>query len=132
MDSSKKLNVFLRGMRLSGGAPRSLHQYMKVLKNDGCTVTVAVQEHEESLKELYEKEVDRLLSVRNIECLWKNRDFTAMYRQLISDYRYLKEEKPDVAFLLGYINGYFHGRMCNKLSIPSVMVIPGGNFNGGR
>lgn len=122
-------NILFRGMKFSGGAPRSAYEYLNVLKADGHNVTAIVWDSEKSLKELYEKNFDRVVSEKYIYEYFERRNFIAMYRAIKKEFRMLKKEKPDLVIVLGYFNMHFYGHLCRSCSIPSIMMIAGGDLS---
>lgn len=131
MKQKENMKILLRGMKLSGGAPRSVYEYMKTLQKDGHRIKIIMQEKEPGLKLMYTQAFENVEFADCVTTLWENRRLVSMYRQLTREYRALKKEKPDVVFCLGYFGAMFYGRFCNLLNIPSIMIIPGGDFTDG-
>lgn len=129
MERKENMNILLRGMSLSGGAPKSVLEHLRILKKDGHRINVIMQEREQELKELYEREFDSLYIAPDIVSLFMKRAFGALYTQLCREYRELKSAKPDLVFALGYAPAFFYGRFCKELQIPCVMIIPGGDLS---
>ena len=124
-----KSNILFRGMKFSGGAPRSAYEYLNVLKAEGHSVTAIVWDAEKNLKELYEKTFDRVISEKYIYEYYEKRKFISMYRAIKKEYSMLKKEKPDFVIVLGYFNMHFYGPLCRSCSIPSIMMIAGGDLS---
>ena len=124
----EKSRILLRGMNLSGGAPRSTYEYLNILKNDGHHITTIWLDVEKELNDLYINSFDKCVISPNIYDFHEKRDYIGLYRQLKSEYCMLKKEKPDLVLILGFFNTYFYGRFCKRLSIPSIMMIAGGEL----
>ena len=129
MERKENMNILLRGMSLSGGAPKSVLEYLKILKQDGHRINVIMQEREQELKELYEREFDRFSPAPDIVSLFTKKAFVALYTQICREYRELKSSKPDLVLALGYAPAFFYGRFCKELNIPCIMIIPGGDLS---
>lgn len=122
--------IIFRGMNLSGGAPKSAFEYLKVLKQDGCNVTAIACCKEEVVSNLYMTSFDRFISAEYIYDCFEKRRFIRLYRLMKKEYRMLKNERADAVFVLGYFNMFFYGAFCNSLGIPSIMMIAGGDLTG--
>lgn len=125
----KNSKVLLRGINLSGGAPKSAFQYLNVLKNKGCCVSVIAQESEQKLKELYEKSFDKLVITKDLISYHDRHDYVGLYRQLKREYTELKKSRPDLVISLGHFNAPFYAHFCNALGIPNVTLIAGGDLS---
>ncbi len=117
-------------MNLSGGAPKSAFEYLKVLKQNGCNVTAVACCKEEAVSNLYMTSFDHFISAEYIYDCFEKRRFIRLYRLMKKEYRMLKNERADAVFVLGYFNMFFYGAFCNSLGIPSVMMIAGGDLTG--
>lgn len=132
MDNRKKAKTILfRGTVLSGGAPRSALQYMKVLKNDGHTIRAIVQGQEQVLKTTYEETVDKVVLSDDLGRMWISRKYVTICKQLSREYGTLIKNKPDFVVILGHFTAYFYSRFCNSLGIPAVVIIAGGDLSDG-
>ena len=130
MERKENMNILLRGMSLSGGAPKSVLEHLRILKRDGHRINVIMQEREQGLKELYEREFDSFSAAPDIVTLFTKRAFGMLFTQLCREYRELKSAKPDLVLALGYAPAFFYGSFCKELQIPCVMIIPGGDLSG--
>ncbi|MBR3754263.1 MAG: glycosyltransferase [Clostridia bacterium] len=129
MKLKKNMNILLRGMSLSGGAPKSVLEYLRILKRDGHRINVIMQEREQELKELYEREFDSFSAAPDIVSLFAKRSFGTLYAQLCREYSGLKSAKPDLVLVVGHAPAFFYGRFCEELQIPCVVIIPGGDLS---
>ncbi len=125
----EKSNVLFRGMKLSGGAPRSAYEYLNVFKIEGHNITAVVCDSDRNLKELYERTFDRVILEKYAYEYFEKRNFIAMYHSIKNEYQRLKNEKPDLVIVLGYFNMHFYGYLCRSCSIPSIMMIAGGDLS---
>ena len=128
MERKENMNILYRGMSLGGGAPKSAYQYLRILKQDGHRISVIMQEREQGLKELYEREFGALTVMPNVVDLFEKRAFIRLYRQLCAEYKALKANKPDLVFAFGTVYPFFYGRFCRELQIPCIQFIAGGDL----
>lgn len=128
MELKENMKVLFRGMALSGGAPKSIYQHLKILKHDGHRISVIIQQGEPALGEAYKSEFDSLTLWPDVVTLFKQRSFIKVYRQLCLEYRALKAEKPDLVLGFGCAYPFFYSGFGRELSIPCIMVIAGGDL----
>ena len=128
MELKENMRILYRGMSLGGGAPKSAYQYLRVFKQDGHRISVIMQEREQSLKELYEREFGSLTVMPNVVDLFEKRAFVQLYRQLCGEYKALKTNKPDLVLAFGTVYPFFYGRFCRELQIPCIQFIAGGDL----
>lgn len=118
-------------MNLSGGAPRSVYEYLSVLKNDGNSITVLFNEKDQKLSALYKNSFDDFVpTVYGYDLLLKSR-VKDLYFLLKKEYNYLKREPPDLVLVLGHFNAFFYTCFCNSLNIPAITIIAGGDLTEG-
>lgn len=124
-------NVFFRGIILSGGAPNSAYQYIKILKEEGNQITAVVQDGETKLRKLYTEKFDKILFLPDLGLLSTRRKFFQIFCSVCKEYRILKQNKSDMVIILGHFNAFFYSQMCNSLEIPAVTLIAGGDLTKG-
>lgn len=128
METNKKMNILFKGSRLSGGAPRSALQYIKVLKADGHTVTVLIQEVDKGLKEKYVQVVNELVCRDNISKFLDSHKYIKAYKNIKQNIHFLKNKNPDFVIAGDFINTFFIKSYCAKNSIPLITLIAGGDL----
>lgn len=126
-----KSKVLMRGIKLSGGAPKSTFQYLEILKKKGCNITVIAQESEQQIEEMYEESFDELILTQDFREYYYKHDLWGLYNQIKTEYRMLKANRPDLAILLGHFNAPFYAPLCNSLEIPNITIIAGGDLSKG-
>lgn len=128
VERKENMKILFRGISLSGGAPKSVFQHLRILKQDGHHISVIIQGSEQYLKELYEAEFDSLTLMPDIVALFRNRRFSQLYRQLCREYKWLKADRPDLVIAFGCAYPFFYGRFCAELQIPCIQLVAGGDL----
>lgn len=129
MEKGEKMNIFFKGSRLSGGAPRSALQYLKVLKVDGHKITALIQEGDAGLKAEYIQLIDKLICRDDLsKFLWVHNYFKA-YIVVKQNLKFIKENQFDFLLADGFLNDFFFGDFCQKNKISVVTLIAGGDLS---
>ncbi len=121
----------MRSIQLSGGAPKSTYQYLKILRDDGHKINVIAAQGEKSIEEMYEKAFDKVVYTSNSGFIPDMIRIPAFYIHIIREYRNLKKEKPNLVLILGHSNAFFYTQFCNALKIPHIIIIAGGDLSTG-
>ncbi|MBR4050898.1 MAG: hypothetical protein IKK09_10425 [Clostridia bacterium] len=129
MERKENMKILFRGISLSGGAPKSVFQHLRILKQDGHHISVIIQGSEQYLKELYESEFESLTLLPDVVALFRKRRFTQLYRQLCREYKALKSSRPDLVIAFGCAYPFFYGRFCSELQIPCIQLVAGGDLS---
>ena len=124
------MKCIIRQYKLSGGAPRSLLEHIRVLKLLGfneikCLATVG----EKDLYSKYIREVSELIIRNSLSALWTEKKYKAVYDELKWEYAYIKNEAPDLVIVLGEIDGALYSHFCHQLGIPLIIYIAGGDLS---
>ena len=124
------MKCIIRQYKLSGGAPRSLLEHIRVLKTLGfdeikCLATIG----EKDLYSKYICEVSELIVRDSLSALWTEKKYKAVYDELKWEYTYIKNEAPDLVMVLGEIDGALYSHFCHQLGIPLIIYIAGGDLS---
>ena len=122
------MKVLLRNIILSGGAPQSMLQYIRVLSSKKCSIKVIAQLSEPEIEKQYRIYSDELVEKDDFQSLFYKKKIKKLYCQLKNEYKELKNSKPDLVLALGEINGYFYGYFCERLGIPIITFLAGGDL----
>lgn len=122
------MKVLLRNIILSGGAPQSMLQYVKVLASNNYRIKVLAQLAEAEIEKQYRIYSDELIEKDDFQSLFYKKKIKKLYCQLKNEYKELKNSKPDLVLALGEINGYFYGAFCESLGIPIIIFLAGGDL----
>lgn len=122
------MKVLLRNIILSGGAPQSLLQYVRVLESKNYSIKVLAQLSEPEIEKQYRIYSDELVEKDDFQSLFYKKKIKKLYCQLKNEYKELKNNKPDLVLALGEINGYFYGAFCESLGIPIIIFLAGGDL----
>ncbi|MBP5432991.1 hypothetical protein [Ruminococcus sp.] len=122
------MKCLVRQYRFSGGAPRSLFEYLSIINDEGYDIINIATPKEQDLQYQYESKFGKSICRIDINTLWKNSKILSIYRELCWEYRFLKKEKPDLVIVLGEDHGFFYSYFCKKLGIPLITVIAGGDL----
>lgn len=122
------MRVLLRNIRLSGGAPQSMLQYVKVLHAGKHQLKVIAQLEEKEIERQYRQFSNDLQELDDIQGVFDQKMYLQLYHQLKAEYRILKQYRPDLVLALGEVNGYFYGAFCESLNIPIITFLAGGDL----
>lgn len=122
------MRVLLRNILLSGGAPQSILQYIKVLNSKNYNIRVVAQLSEKNLEEQYRIYSNELIEENDIQTVFYEKKIKKLYCQLRNEYKSLEKYKPDLVLALGEVNGFFYGAFCNSLGIPIIVIFAGGDL----
>lgn len=122
------MKVLMRNIKLSGGAPQSMLQYVKVLHAEKHHVKVIAQLAEDEIERQYRQFSNELQEFDDIQGKYDQKKLWQLYRQLKDEYRILKQYQPDLVLALGEVNGYFYGAFCESLNIPIITFLAGGDL----
>lgn len=122
------MKVLLRNSILSGGAPQSMLQYVRVLDSNNYSIKVLAQLSEPEIEKQYRIYSDELVEKDDFQSLFYKKKIKKLYCQLKNEYKELKNSKPDLVLALGEINGYFYGAFCENLGIPIIIFLAGGDL----
>ena len=124
------MKCIIRQYKLSGGAPRSLLEHIKVLKTLGFDdIKCMVTEGEKDLYSKYLCEVSELIVRDSLSSLWTEKRYKAVYEELKWEYAFIKKEEPNLVIVLGEIDGALYSRFCHQLGIPLIIYIAGGDLS---
>ncbi len=129
METSKKRNILFKGSRLSGGAPRSELQYIKILNADGHRLTALVQDGNSRLKDEYIDATDSLICGNDISKFLLSNDYLKAYKTLKYNFRFIEENSFDLVLVDGFLNDYFFGDFCRQKGLTVVTFIAGGDLS---
>ena len=124
------MKCIVRQYGFGGGAPRSILQHIKALKQLSYdNIECMSRNTEDQLRADFEKEVNQLI-IRTCpaELCWAKK-YVSAYREYLWEYRYIKNNKPDLVMALGQLNGALYSNLCKKLGIPLIIYIAGGPIN---
>lgn len=76
----------------------------------------------------YENEVSELLFRDSLSHLWNEKKYNAVYKEFKFEYGYIKGEQPDLVIVVGEIEGALYSSICDKLGIPLIIYIAGGDM----
>ena len=123
------MKCIIRQYKLSGGAPRSLLEHIKVLKLLGFDEIICMAtEGEKDLYSKYLDEVSEVIIRNSLSFLWTEKKYKAVYEELKWEYGYIKNESPDLVIALGEIDGALYSNFCHQLGIPLIIYIAGGDL----
>nr|WP_288723112.1 hypothetical protein [uncultured Sellimonas sp.] len=122
------MRVLLRNILLSGGAPQSILQYIKVLKSKNYNIRVVAQLSEKNLEDQYRIYSNELIEEDDIQNVFYKKQIKKLYCQLRNEYKSLEKYKPDLVLALGEVNGFFYGAFCESLGIPIIVIFAGGDL----
>lgn len=117
------LKVLFKNMGFGGGAPRSLLQYVRIVKKNNIDVVVVGQHTYEPVE--YKRNKVRLIDLPYFEVNKPLKSFWLLLRYL----KIIKEEKPDIIHTTTLINCYFHKIISSVTHIPIIYNIPGGKVD---
>lgn len=125
-----KMKCIIRQYGFGGGAPRSILQHIKVLKQLSYDHIVCMSGNtDDQLKADFEEEVNQLI-IRTCpaELCWAKK-YVSAFREYLWEYRYIKNNSPDLVIVLGQLNGALYSDICKKLGIPLIVYIAGGTID---
>lgn len=123
------MKCFVRQYRLSGGAPKSLFQYLLILKKKGYSIYNLAVTGEKAVQESYDSAFGATVLRNDFEFLWDNKRYWSAYKELQWEYKEIFIQKPDIVIVLGAVNAAFYSQICKKLGIPLIIVIAGGDLS---
>ncbi len=120
---------FVRAFNLCGGAPKSLFEYLMVLKNQGYYIQVVAASGEKEIEQLYVNTFDEVILEPCYEDLYWGKKIFELYRQQKKEYSSLDTFKPDLVIALGAMNILYYSHFTNRLQLPFVGIIAGGDLS---
>lgn len=122
------MNVLLRNIILSGGAPQSMLQYVRVLRSNKSNIKVIAQLSEPEIAKQYRLYSDEIVVKEDFQSLFYQKKVKELFFQLKEELNILRNDSPDLVLALGEINGYFYGAFCECLGIPIITFLAGGDL----
>ena len=111
---------------LGGGAPRSMLQHIKVLKESGYNdVVCLISGGDEALLEKYKQEVNSVVFRKSPAELRNENKRISAYQEYKWEYAFIKQENPQLIIVLGEVNGALYSYLGKKLNIPVIIYIAG-------
>ena len=124
------MKCIIRQYGLGGGAPRSILQHIKVLKQFSYDdIECMTRNTDDRLRLDFEEEVDQMILRKSPSELCQERKYISAFKEYLWEYRYIKQKKPDLVIVLGQLNGALYSGICKKLGIPLIIYIAGGPIN---
>ena len=122
------MKCIVRQYVLGGGAPKSVFEYLMILKNRGYQViNLAIPDEDEILKK-YQDNFGPTLIRNDVQACWDERKYISAYRELRYEFDLIKKEKADLVIAIGEGSGYFLSYLCKKMNIPCIIIIAGGDI----
>ena len=114
---------------LSGGAPRSLLQYIRILKSQGYDILTIAERGEEEVNALYDDCSSFVDYQEAIDFIYGRKKFFRAYNQMSYEFNQLKKTKPQLVIAVGAINTFYYSFFCERLGIPFIGFIAGGDLS---
>lgn len=113
---------------LSGGAPKSIYEYLKILKEKKYEINVITEFDEDAILYKYQSAFDNVIEWYDIGHLVDEHKYICALKETKREYQLIKEMNPSIIIVQGGINGYFYSYMCEKMGIPLIIIIAGGDI----
>ncbi len=123
------MKCFVRQHKLAGGAPWSIYEYLKVLKNEGYSIVDFVQPVEDNVLKTYTSEFGAPTKRKDFRQLCVEGNFIKAWNELLFELKTIEIEKPDLILAQGATNAFFYSYICEKMGVPLVIIIPGGDLS---
>lgn len=123
------MKCIIRQYGLGGGAPRSILQHIKALKQLSYDdIECMTRNTDSQLLAEFEKEVNQVITRISPAEFCFSRKYISAFKEYLWEYRYIKDHKPDLAIALGQLNGVLYTNICKKLGVPLIIYIAGGEI----
>lgn len=123
------MKCIVRQNGLIGGAPRSIFQHIIALKTLYYKdIECMTHNNDDQLMVDFDKEVNQMVLRTSPGELCNHHKYISAFREYLWEYRYIKQKKPDLVIALGQIIGALYSDLCEKLGIPLIIYIPGGEI----
>lgn len=123
------MKCIIRQYGFGGGAPRSILQHIKVLKAlSYFNIDCMASNTDNQLRSDFEREVDQVIVRTSPAQLCFSRQYICAFKEYLWEYKYIKNQKPELVISLGQLNGALYSNICKKLGIPLIIYIAGGEI----